>query len=128
MYMIKEVMDKQLLVPVAIYAPSADAISVIEQFYAMQVSVQFDNIDYATIRLEQADPWRLNLVMEDAENLKDSASLMAVLHSMKKHTDAKSVELIVNNVIVERFELDELPFNQIHLSDGGNIVYNINGD
>ena len=128
MYMMKEVMNEQLLVPVAIYAPTADSISVIEQFYSMQVSVQFDNIDYATIQLEQADPWRLNLVVKDAENLKDSASVMAVLHSIKKHTDAKSVELIINDVVVQQFELDELPFNQIHLSDEGNIVYNINGD
>ena len=34
MYMMKEVMNEQLLVPVAIYAPTADSISVIEQFYS----------------------------------------------------------------------------------------------
>ena len=100
----------------------------IEQFYSMQVSVQFDNIHYSSIQLEQADPWRLFIVMEDAENMKDSASVMAILHSIKKHTDAKSVELIINDVVVQQFELDELPFNQIHLSDEGNIVYNNNGD
>ena len=43
--------------------------------------------------------------------------VLPVLHSMKRYTDAKEVEIVVSDIIIEKISLDDLILNEIHLSD-----------
>ena len=107
-----------LLVPVLIFAKSTDAISVIENYYSMNVSVQFDNVNFQSVKIEEGDPYRLILSSECLKNHElIMQDIFPILHSLKRHTDAEKVEIIVSDVIVAEINLNDLVLNEIHLSD-----------
>ena len=118
MYQTKELNDRKLLVPVVIFAKSSDAVSVIENYYSMNVSVQFDNVNFQSVKIEEGNPYQLILSSECLKNHQlVMQDVLPVLHSMKRYTDAKEVEIVVSDIIVEKISLDDLILNEIHLSD-----------
>ena len=118
MYQMKEINDVDLLVPVLIFAKSDDAISVIENYYSMIVSVQFDNVNLRTVQIEEGSPYRLTLSDECIENQGLVMSeVLPILHSIKRHTEAEEVEIVVSGITVDQINLEELILNEIHLSE-----------
>ncbi len=118
MYQTKELNGVELLVPVMIYAKSADVVSVIDNYYSMNVSVQFDNVNFRSVQIEEGNPYRLILSSECIQNhnllMHD---ILPILHSLKQYTDASEVEIVVSDVIVEKINLNDLILNEINLSD-----------
>ena len=118
MYQTKQINDVELLVPVLIFAKSCDAISVIENYYSMIVSVQFDNVSFQSVQIEEGNPYRLIVSSECIENQGLKMNLiLPILHSLKAHTDAQVVDVVVSDVLVEQINLNELILNEIHLCD-----------
>ncbi len=118
MYQTIELNDRNLLVPVMIFAKSADAVSVIENYYSMNVSVQFDNVNFQSVKIEEGNPYQLILSSECLKNhelmIQD---VLPILHSLNRYTDAAEVQIVVSDVVVDEINLDELVLNEIHLSD-----------
>jgi hypothetical protein len=118
MYQTKELNNTRLLVPVMIFAKSADAVSVIENYYSMNVSVQFDNVNFQTVKIEEGDPYQLILSPECLKNHELLVQdILPVLHSLNQYTDAVEVEIVVSDVVVGKINLNELILNEIYLPD-----------
>ena len=118
MYQMKHLNHVDLLVPVLIFAKCDDPLSVIEEFYSSLVSVQFDNVNFQSVQIIEGNPYRLILSGEcmDKDGLVMN-EILPILHSLKQHTDAQEIEIVVCDVIVDKINLNELILNEIHLSD-----------
>ena len=117
MFMIEEVQNQKVAVPVVVYSSNSNPVEVIELYYGKNASVQFDNIHFHTVDIIDGEPLEVRLSQECMINQSLNDDLvLPIFYSLQKHTKAHAVEIVVDGVIVKEIVLDDLNINEFVLS------------
>ena len=116
MYMSKEVKGNSLIIPVVIHSSNSDALDVIENFYNVSYSVQFDTINFNQVEIIDGDPMQVLLSSECMENHQIvSSSVLPILYSLKNVNESATVQIVVDGVVADEIVLSELRINDFYL-------------
>ncbi len=118
MYMLKEVSNQMIAIPVVVHMDEDDPLQAIEQYYSSNASVQFDNVHFQHVQIEQGDVLTLNLSGECIVNTELSEDLiLPILYSIQHVSDIQTVRVAVEGVQSAEFQLNELKINEFMLSE-----------
>lgn len=117
MYMLKEISDAMLAIPVVVHMNIDDPIEAIETYYRCNASVQFDNLSFQKVEILEGNPMSLHLSNEcmNHAQLQDEM-ILPILYSLQHIFQDSKVDVYVNDVCVQNVDLNELEINEFTLS------------
>ncbi|MBQ4342321.1 MAG: hypothetical protein IJC38_00355 [Erysipelotrichaceae bacterium] len=117
MFMIEEIQNQKVAVPVVVYSSVSNPVEVIELYYGTTTSVQFDNLHFRTVELIDGEPLEVRLSQECMINQSLNDELvLPILYSLQYHTNVHVVKIVVDGVLVKEVDLDDLNINEFVLS------------